>query len=216
MTEEVQDHLFEPFFTTKDVDEGTGLGLAQVYGIVRQHDGAIEVETGPGEGAAFRIYLPAHHDEPEEATDAEVFTATSPHGQGETILLVEDNQALREAAQDMLRSLGYQVLPAADGREALALCASPRWSAACSSIDAVVTDLVMPHVGGKALMCELTGPGDQPDLKAVGITGYAVEDIADDLRGVGFVDLVHKPFDAERLARAVRRALDEGRDDGAA
>ena len=216
MTEEVQDHLFEPFFTTKDVDEGTGLGLAQVYGIVRQHEGAIEVETGPGEGATFRIYLPAHHDEFEEASDAEVLTATNPHGQGETILLVEDNQALREAAQDMLQSLGYQVLPAADGREALALCASPRWSAACSSIDAVVTDLVMPHVGGKALMCELTGRGDQPDLKAVGITGYAVEDIADDLRGVGFVDLVHKPFDAERLAHAVRRALEEGRDDGAA
>jgi PAS domain S-box-containing protein len=212
MTDEVQDHLFEPFFTTKEVDKGTGLGLAQVYGIIRQHKGTIDVQTAPGQGTTFRIYLPAHEEASEEEEAGDAAPSASLYGQGETILLVEDNHALRGAARSILESLGYQVLTAADGREALALCASPRESAERPAIDLVVTDLVMPHTGGEALMGQLTGrcggPGSYPDLKAVGITGYAMEDLADELREVGFVDLVQKPFDAEGLARVVRRALD--------
>ncbi len=210
MTEEVQEHLFEPFFTTKEVNEGTGLGLAQVYGIIRQHEGAIDVESAPGQGTTFRIYLPAHEEEAHEGGADARDTAPAP-GEGETILLVEDNETLRRAAQAALESLGYRVVTAANGHEALALCRSPRWTAGGPSIDLVVTDIVMPEMGGEALMRELTVRGGHPgrwfDLKAVGITGYGVEGVTEDLREVGFVEVVHKPLDIEELAQAIRRAL---------
>jgi PAS domain S-box-containing protein len=209
MTEEVQEHLFEPFFTTKEVGEGTGLGLAQVYGIIRQHEGAIDVETVPDEGTTFRIYLPAE-DVGSEAEDADDLDASpGPQARGETLLLVEDNRALREAAEGILTSLGYQVLTAADGREALDVYRAD------GGVDLVITDLVMPHMGGEALMRTLRagrGPsGPASDLRAVGITGYAVEDVTADLRKVGFVDLIQKPFSGDELATVIRRALDDGR-----
>jgi len=197
MTEEVQAHLFEPFFTTKEVDKRTGLGLAQVYGIVRQHEGYIDVETELGQGTTFRIYLPAYEEEVKE-TEAEEPPAP-PQGQGETILLVEDNKGLREAGQSVLESLGYRVLAAANGREALAVYEAE------GGADLVITDVVMPEMGGKELMRELTR--SDPNLKALGITGYALEKVAEELREAGFLDVVHKPFDVKELARVIRRAL---------
>ncbi len=197
MTEEVQSHLFEPFFTTKEVDKGTGLGLAQVYGIVRQHEGYIDVSTEMGKGATFRIYLPACEDEMKESEAAE--SAAPLPGHGERVLLVEDNRSLREAAQGILESLGYRVLTAANGREALEVYEAE------DGADLVITDLVMPEMGGKELMQMLTR--SNPDLKALGITGYAVNQIADELRNIGFLDVVHKPFEVEELARAIHRAL---------
>jgi PAS domain S-box-containing protein len=208
MSERVQEHLFEPFFTTKDVGRGTGLGLAQVYGIVRQHGGAIDVETEPGEGTAFHLYLPAHSetgDQTEEREERGTFTA--PQGRGETILLVEDEEHVRRATRQMLETLGYQVVTASNGREALALCQSPRWSGNRPSIDLVITDLVMPEMGGRDLVRELSATRHGP--KALGITGYALEE--DDLaalRASGFLGVIRKPFEAEDLATPIRRALE--------
>jgi len=212
MTDEVQEHLFEPFFTTKEVGKGTGLGLAQVYGIIRQHGGAIDVETALGEGTTFRIYLPAHDEVQEEGSAKSNVEARRPRARGETLLLVEDSRTLRAATRSILESLGYRVLTADDGREALTTYREE------GGVDLVITDLVMPNMGGKALMRELIrraadddGHGERSSaqgLRAVGITGYTVENVADELRELGFVELIQKPFDADQLARVIRRALD--------
>lgn len=197
MTDEVRDHLFEPFFTTKEVGKGTGLGLAQVFGIVRQHEGHIAADTAVGSGTTFRFYLPAYSETLAGEEDAEPFTLLQ--GQGETILLVEDHDKLREAGQRVLESLGYRVLTAASGREAL------RVYEAEGGADLVVTDLVMPEMGGKELVLEMRNK--DPDLKALCITGYAVEGIADELREAGFLDVIYKPFEVDILGQAIHRAL---------
>ncbi len=197
MTEKVRAHVFEPFFTTKEVGKGTGLGLAQVYGIVRQHEGYITVETEVGQGTTFRIYLPSAE------VDAKIVAEqvpTTPRGRGETILLVEDNEKLRKAGQDILESLGYRVLVATNGLEALKVYRVQ------DGMDLIVTDIVMPGMGGKELVQELMWT--DANLKAIGVTGYAVEDVTTELRDVGFLDVIHKPFDMDTLARVVRRALD--------
>ncbi len=200
MTEEEQRHLFEPFFTTKDVDKGTGLGLAQVYGIVRQHHGAVDVETAPGRGTTFHLYLPAHGEGREgNGVEASAPASTAPVGRGETILLVEDSPKLREAERSILESLGYRVLSAAHGREALEIYEAEH------DVDLVITDIVMPYMSGKALMQELTR--SDPHLKALGITGYAVADVAGELREAGFLDVIQKPFDLDTFARRIARAL---------
>jgi len=200
MTEEVRAHLFEPFFTTKEVGKGTGLGLAQVYGIVRQHDGYTGVESEVGKGTTFRIYLPAAGVEAE--TVGERVSAT-PRGRGETILLVEDDEQLREAGQDILESLGYRVLVAVNGREALQVYQAEE------GIDLIITDIVMPEMGGKELVEELMRA--DANLKAIGVTGYTVDDVIAELGEAGFLEVIRKPFDIETLARVIRRALDAGR-----
>jgi PAS domain S-box-containing protein len=197
MTEQVRAHLFEPFFTTKEVDKGTGLGLAQVYGIVRQHEGHIDVETELGRGTTFRIYLPAYTKKVKE-TEVEEPSAL-PLGQGETILLVEDDENLREAGQSLLESLDYRVLAAANGREALAIYE------AGEKVDLLITDMVMPEMGGRELVREMRSR--DLNLKALGITGYAIEEATEELRKVGFLEVIHKPFEIEVLAQMIHRAL---------
>lgn len=196
MTEEVKDRIFEPFFTTKERGEGTGLGLAQVYGIVQQHHGHIDVETKLGEGTAFHVYLPIHAAAVGELEEG---PGSLPEGAGETILLVEDQENLREAGRGMLTSLGYRVVTAANGREALDLLTGLQ-------VDAVVTDVVMPEMGGKALMGELRQRA--PQLPVVAVTGYTMKEEISDLRELGFFEVLQKPFDALSLAQGVRRALD--------
>jgi CheY-like chemotaxis protein len=202
MTPAVQAHLFEPFFTTKETGQGTGLGLAQVYGIIRQHEGAIDVESAVGEGTAVRVYLPLLTGvEPE----AEPPSAAAPRGRGETILLVEDQEKLRAAASALLRSLGYEVHAAANGREALSLYRTVREQS--QGIDLVVSDLVMPEMSGQALAGALRAL--DPGVRMLAITGYPLGEVRDKLRALGFQDVVGKPLDADSLARAVRRALME-------
>ncbi len=198
MTEKVRAHLFEPFFTTKEVGKGTGLGLAQVYGIIRQHEGYIDVETEPGKGSTFRIYLPSVRAEGESVE--EKVSATLLQGQGEMLLWVEDNENLRKAGQSFLELLGYRVLTAANGHEALTVYEAQ------GGTDLVITDMVMPKMGGKELVQKLRSMN--PNLKALGITGYAVEKVTQELRELGFLDVIHKPFDIETLAQVIRRALD--------
>jgi CheY-like chemotaxis protein len=197
MSEEVKERIFEPFFTTKERGEGTGLGLAQVYGIVQQHGGHIDVETELGVGTAFHVYLPIYGSETVQELDET--PATLPEGNGEMILLVEDQENLREAGCGMLRSLDYRVLAAANGREALEMLEGVR-------VDLIVTDVVMPEMGGKPLLQVLRE--DFPELPVLAVTGYTMQEELEDLREVGFFDVLQKPFDAPSLAQAVQRALE--------
>ncbi len=197
MTEKVRAHLFQPFFTTKEEGKGTGLGLAQVYGIVQLHAGHIGVTTAIGQGTTFHIYLPATTIASEDESASK---AATPLGRGETLLLVEDNPHLREAGESILTALGYHVLTAANGREALAIYQAE------DAIALLITDLVMPELGGKALLQILRE--HTPNLKALVVTGYTTTEDTEALRSTGFLEIIRKPFDAETLAEAVRRALD--------
>ncbi|MGB9775377.1 MAG: GAF domain-containing protein [Anaerolineae bacterium] len=195
---EVLPHIFEPFFTTKPRGLGTGLGLAQVYGIVQQHGGHIGVETEVGKGTTFRVYLPAlcaPASGPKERGEAPV-----PGGRGETILLVEDHPALRAAGREVLKRLGYRVLEAADGREALAVYAAER-------VDLVLTDVVMPGMGGAALVEALRQ--QSPAVKVIAVTGYGEDQEVERIRRAGVSEVIRKPFEVERLAEVIRRVLDE-------
>lgn len=123
-------------------------------------------------------------------------------GQGETILLVEDNDQVREAGRSILESLGYRTLTAANGREALSIYEAE------GGVDLIITDMVMPEMGGKQLMQRLRRM--DANLQALGLTGYTIEEVAREVRELGFVDMIHKPFTLEVLMRAIRRALDQG------
>jgi two-component system cell cycle sensor histidine kinase/response regulator CckA len=198
MTEEVRSHIFEPFFTTKG-PKGTGLGLAQVYGIVKQHEGHIGMDTELGRGTTFRVYLPAYDETKVEESSEGVSIA--PEGKGETILLVEDEEKVREAGQWILESLGYRVLTASNGREGLEVYR------ATDRVDLVVTDMVMPDMGGKELIQELRRT--EPGIKTLAITGYVMQEELQDLREGGVMEIVHKPLEASTLGKAIRRILDE-------
>jgi CheY-like chemotaxis protein len=164
MNEETKAHIFEPFFTTKEVGKGTGLGLATVYGIVKQSGGFIWVESAPGRGTEFEIYLPAT-SAAAGTTPVSATTRSLPRGT-ETILVVEDEAGVRDLAGEFLRGAGYKVLEAHDGEDALEVVA--RYS---GRIDLLLTDMVMPRMSGKKLAehLRLTRPG----LKVVLMSGYA-------------------------------------------
>ncbi len=196
MTNEVRDKAFEPFFTTKDVDKGTGLGLPQVYGIVRQHRGHIDIETELGRGTTFHIYLP-RAEEPFQPR-SEQAASYPPDGHGETVLVVEDAVQILEAVRDGLTSLGYRVLTAADGREALQTVAN-------EAVDLVLTDVVMPQMGGEALLEELRAQA--PHLPVIAMTGYVIDKDAEALKEMGFKSVIAKPFSIDDLAKVVRAAL---------
>jgi PAS domain S-box-containing protein len=198
MDEQVREHLFEPFFTTKGA-QGNGLGLAQVYGIVKQHEGEIGVETELGGGTTFRIYLPARATNQDQAADAED-AAAIPQGRGETILFVEDEEKVREAGQDVLESLGYDVLAAANGKEGLEAFRQAQ------RVDLILTDMVMPEMGGREMIKELKQVA--PGVKTLVITGYTMQEDIQALKDTGLAGIIHKPLDVQTLARAVRRALD--------
>ena len=195
---EVIPHIFEPFFTTKASGKGTGLGLAQVYGIVKQHGGHIGVETEVGRGTTFRVYLPAFQGQVIGKIGVEEKGA-APEGKKETILLVEDKEATRHATARILGSLGYRVLTAANGMEALVVYR------AVAGIDLVVTDIVMPEMGGTQLIQELRKINR--DIKALAITGSVLAENLGDLHEEGGVEIIHKPLDMNALAEVVRHAL---------
>jgi CheY-like chemotaxis protein len=199
---DVLPHIFDPFFTTKAPGTGTGLGLAQVYGIVHQLDGFIQVESEVGMGALFTLYLPLV-EEPVPILDET--QAAPPRGQGETILLVEDEAALREAMAEMLTELGYQVLPAENGRHALYLFGEHK-----ARIDLIVSDLIMPDMGGQELYQQLLqdSPHDEP-LRMLLVTGYPQEARAQWRMGNGIVKWLQKPFAMEAFAQRVAETLHE-------
>jgi CheY-like chemotaxis protein len=192
-------HIFEPFFTTKERGKGTGLGLATVYGVVKQSNGYIWVDSAPGKGSSFQIYLPTHIG-PETADEQTPDSEESLRG-SETILLVEDAKPLRKLAQAFLEAGGFQVLSAESGEEALEVAARHG-----GSFDLLLTDVVMPGMNGRVLAEQLSPR--QPGLKVLYMSGYTDTFIA----GHGVLEpgtqLLHKPFTEEVLLRKVREVLD--------
>jgi PAS domain S-box-containing protein len=208
-------HIFEPFFTTKEPGQGSGLGLAQVYGIVKQYQGHIDVQSREGGGTTFTIYLPALIITLPKATA--VLTRSAPtQGHGEIILVVEDNENLREALARTLELLNYQVLTAVDGREALAILEQPPENLSTGSepggdtapgpdIALVLSDLVMPEMGGKELLQELRQRGRTVPFMI--LSGHPLEADLQTLQTQGLAGWLLKPTGIEELAAAVALAL---------
>jgi signal transduction histidine kinase len=202
MDEGTKKHLFEPFFTTKEVGKGTGLGLATVYGIVKHSDGHILVESEPGRGATFRIYLPRATSTPEKAAPDPKGVRPSLANGTETVLLVEDEEAVRNLARTILQEHQYNVLEARDGAEAMQV--SSQWP---KPIDLMVTDVVMPRLGGHQLAERLVPI--RPSMKVLFMSAYPGHTIAHHgvLRpGTHFLQ---KPFTPDVFTRTIRDILDQ-------
>jgi PAS domain S-box-containing protein len=201
MSPEVISHLFEPFFTTKEVGKGTGLGLAAIYGVIQQHQGWIEVESEVGKGSTFRYFLPAS-EKPAEAPASAAPPTGSPGGK-ETILVVEDESALRVMVRGILKRYGYRVLEAANGQEALQLAEKNH-----QTIDLLLTDIVMPGgLSGQELANRLQCR--HPTLRVILTSGYTMEIPESALRNHGSVRFLSKPYHPARLAKTVRECLDQ-------
>jgi PAS domain S-box-containing protein len=202
MDERTQARLFEPFFTTKELGRGTGLGLATVYGIVRQSGGHIRVRTRLHHGTTFTVYLPRVEGDP--GPDGETGAADAMPPGTETVLVVEDEEAVRALARRVLISRGYRVLEAGSAADALALVGE------FDRIDLLITDVVMPDMGGPALAEQLVR--NRPDLRVLYISGYAEEAIQrHGILPAGGM-LLEKPFTADQLSRQVRESLSPGED----
>jgi CheY-like chemotaxis protein len=200
MDQETISKMFEPFFSTKDVGKGTGLGLATVYGIVKQNDGFINVYSEPDQGTTFRIYLPQYRS---EADNPEKKTADKIDMDGkETILLVEDEPSILRMTRIMLERMGYTILAAGTPGEAIALAREH-----AGEIHMLMTDVVMPEMNGRDLAKNLLSL--YPDLKRLFMSGYTANVIAH--HGVldEGVQFIHKPFSKQDLAIKVRKVLDE-------
>ena len=202
MDEETMSHIFEPFFTTKGPGKGTGLGLATVYGIVRQTGGGISVESEPGKGSIFRIYLP-QVSAPVDFTKS-LPTPVEKSENFETVLVVEDEDIVRELVCEVLEEQGYNVICARDGLEALSVAQQFD-----GMIHLLVTDVIMPHMNGHELAGKLSSL--RPDMKVLYVSGYSDNDIGDH----GVLDprfeLLQKPFTPQTLARKIRDVIREGK-----
>ncbi len=200
ISKEQQEQIFEPFFTTKEVGKGTGLGLAMVYGIVKQSGGYVWVDSELGQGASFTIYLPRVKGA--IASDASAKAEALPRGT-ETLLVAEDEEALREAMCGYLRSLGYTVLAASSGQQALSVASQHE-----GHIDLLITDVVMPKMSGRELSQMLGSL--RPDLKTIYMSGYTDDAVL--RHGIQDMDatFLQKPFSLGTLARKVRDTLGRG------
>ena len=194
--------IFEPFFTTKELGKGTGLGLATVYGIVKQHEGWIEVISEIGKGTTFTVYLPATGEpvtKPKEDTDLAAFI----RGGSETILVVEDEMVLRNMAQVILEECGYRILEAATGKEALDI-----WNKHNGEINLLLTDMVMPEgMSGTELAEQLLVR--KPNLKVIFTSGYTMDEVNPEFLSKNNARFLQKPYTRNSLARMVRTVLDE-------
>jgi two-component system cell cycle sensor histidine kinase/response regulator CckA len=201
MSEQVRRHLFEPFFTTKGAGEGTGLGLATVFGVVKQSGGAIYVYSEEGRGTTFKIYLPVAGAEPRTNGAA---PAEPPARRGtETIVVVEDDESVRELVRLMLRGRGYDVLAAPDGESAARLCAEHP-----GGVDLLLTDVVMPELNGRVLAERLGALF--PSLRVLFMSGYSDEAVVRHGMLRPNTAFLEKPFSEAALARKVREVLDGG------
>ena len=195
-------HIFEPFFTTKEVGKGTGLGLATVYGIVKQHHGRITVYSETNRGTTFRICFPALSGDAKQSV-VKATSPESPHGH-QTILVVEDEPAVRRLVASLLTQTGYTVLQAASGIEALTV-----WQAHASRIDLLLTDLVMPDgINGTELAERLQA--ERPTLRVLYTSGYSPNQSADDTRMQEGVNFLQKPYQPKKLIGMVRDQLQSG------
>jgi CheY-like chemotaxis protein len=200
MTPDTVSRIFEPFFTTKQTGLGTGLGLATVQRIVNQVGGTVTVDSELGTGTTFRVYLPLS-DLAVRSVDRAESLVSSPPG-SETVLVVEDREAMRQVVVEMLKGLGYQVLQAAGPREALELTRSTGQA----EIQLLLTDVVMPEMSGPELARELTQIC--PALRVLYMTGYAEDEMLHYGTTTGRVELIAKPFTVQELAQRLRQILD--------
>jgi PAS domain S-box-containing protein len=193
-------HIFEPFFTTKELGKGTGLGLATVYGIVKQHQGWVEPESELGKGSTFNVFLPA--STARTATESSGDTKFNVRGGTETILVVEDERDLREIVTRTLNHRGYRVFQAVDGQNALQI-----WADYKNEIDLVFTDVIMPGgLNGRELAEKLWL--DKPKLKVIFSSGYGADTLGKDFKLDPELNYLQKPYLPQTLARTVRRCLD--------
>ena len=199
MDQETQARMFEPFFTTKEPGKGTGLGLSTVYGIVQQSGGFIQVHSELGRGTTFKIYFPRVEGETDDLPGRDKEEIGK---QGvETLLLVEDEAALRALTGRILRDRGYTVLEAPNGNEALRTAQE-----FAGDIHLVITDVIMPGMGGAALACQMDAV--RPGIKVLFISGYPQNEFVHDGELDPGITFLSKPFTANALARKVRQAID--------
>jgi two-component system, cell cycle sensor histidine kinase and response regulator CckA len=194
------DRIFEPFFTTKEMGRGAGLGLAAVYGVVKQHGGFVNVYSEPGQGTTFRVYLPLSSAAPEKPEPA-----ASPHPESgnETILVADDNEALRELACEALTSRGYHVIPAKNGQEAVTL-----FTANSKEIGLALLDVAMPLLNGRDAYSRMRALA--PGLPVIFTTGHSAETASLESKIHEGAAFLQKPYDLETLHRIVRNTLDRG------
>jgi PAS domain S-box-containing protein len=198
--EDIIEHIFEPFYTTKELGEGTGLGLATVYGIVESHNGYITVHSKPGEGSTFKIYLPAVESGEENLELDEQLTALQ--GGTETILLVDDEESIRNLGCQVLEEFGYTVLVAADGESALDL-----YREANERVSLVILDLIMPGMGGKRCFEELLQIN--PEARVAIASGYSPDGPTREVLKNGARGFIAKPYDIAQMLKEVRKMLDQ-------
>jgi nitrogen-specific signal transduction histidine kinase/CheY-like chemotaxis protein len=197
---EIISKIFDPFFTTKDVGKGTGLGLSSVYGIVNSHKGHLVCHSRPGNGTEFCVYLPAAETGNLSVEEQDRYLGQVKHG-GETILIVDDESAIRELAARILTGSGYRVHQAAAGEEALAICQEYR-----GEIDALILDLGMPGMGGKACLSEILQT--DPTIKVLVASGYIQYEQSNELKNLGASGMISKPYRKTELLDSLRQILD--------
>ena len=191
------DKIFEPFFTTKEVGKGSGLGLSMTYGAIHSHGGIVEVESEQGTGTVFRIYLPLCTDEPETAAP---IPESDIQGHGETILLVDDEESIRSTTSEVLTSMGYRVIVACNGKEALDLFRGQR-----EQIDLIISDVIMPILGGIDLLKSVRQ--SNTSLPFILVTGYDLDHVMDSAMQHKNYHLLHKPFNFEILSESIQTLI---------
>ncbi len=204
MTKQVKSHIFEPFFTTKERSKGTGLGLSVVYGVVNNHRGFIQVETEPNAGTTFTVYLPVEHST--EESGGVVAQVTRKQNAPQTILLVEDEEMLRDLGVTILESEGYRVIAAKDGMEAVELFEQYR-----DEIGLVVCDLGLPRLGGREAFLKMKE--SRPGVRAIVASGYLEPMIRSEMLKAGVLDTIQKPYDFGDLLTKIRCVIGPEVDD---
>src|SRR4030042_886438 len=198
MDSKTLERVFEPFFTTKELGRGTGLGLASVYGIIKGHNGHIDVESKKGKGTTFKIYLPASGRKVQKT----VKTADSLMEGTKTILLVDDEEMVLNVGRKFLKVTGYRVLTARDGREAIEVYEKYK-----DSIDLVLLDIVMPNMKGGEVFDRLKEIN--PDVRVLLSTGYSIDGEATKILERGGKGFIQKPFDIKQLSQSIRTILEK-------
>lgn len=197
---EIQSQIFEPFFTTKEPGRGTGLGLSMVYGIIQNHGGYIDFKSQPGQGSTFDLFLPARTGAVIQEESSALHPTVPPEG-SETILIVDDEDIIRQLGADILEDVGYKVIGAARGEEAVRLVQQRR-----SDIDLVVLDVIMPGMGGRETFRKLKKIN--PEIKVLLSSGYSTDGEVGEILKEGVGGIVQKPYKDEELIRMVRAVLD--------
>jgi CheY-like chemotaxis protein len=198
MDKKTMDRIFEPFFTTKEMGRGTGLGLASAYGIIKAHEGYIDVDSKKGQGTTFSIYLPASAKKALKSSAASggIVKGT------ETVLLADDEKAVRDASQELLEAMGYHVLIAKDGKEAIETYKNRQ-----DEIDIVLLDIIMPFMGGSEAYEALKKIN--PDVKVLLLSGYSIDGVATEILELGADAFIQKPFNMKELSGKMREVLDK-------